>query len=214
MPAAFAVSRGFMTFLAASFILAVIPGPAVAYIVTRTLSQGRRAGLASVLGIALGNLGNAAAAAIGLAAVLAASSTVFAAVRWAGAAYLAFLGIRALRTRRSEAAASAALTSPRRVFRDGFVVALLNPKTALFFAALLPQFIDPEVPALGQGAGLAGVFILMAVCTDTMYVLLASALGGVIGRWAGSRRYGRYLTAASFIGLGLYAALANPRGSR
>ncbi len=213
MPAAFVVSRGFMTFLAASFILAIIPGPAVAYIVTRTLSQGRRAGLASVLGIALGNLGNAAAAAIGLAAILAASSTVFAAVRWAGAAYLAFLGIRALRTSRSEAA-SGALASARRVFRDGFVVALLNPKTALFFAALLPQFIDPELPALGQGASLAGVFILTAVCTDTMYVLLASALGGVIGRWAGSRRYGPYLTAASFIGLGLYAALANPRGSR
>ena len=114
----------------------------------------------------------------------------------------------------SEAPATGAPLPPRRVFRDGFVVALLNPKTALFFAALLPQFIDPEVPALRQAAALACVFILLALCTDTMYVLLTSALGAAIGRWAGSRRYGRYLTAASLIGLGFYAALANPRGSR
>ncbi len=140
-------SPTFVTFLVASFILAITPGPGVVYIVTRTLAQGRRAGLASVGGIALGNLGNAAAASVGLTALLSMSAMAFVAVKLAGAAYLVFLGIKALRAKPAAVVASSpGLRLPARLFRDGFLVALLNPKTALFFAALLPQFINPGDP--------------------------------------------------------------------
>jgi threonine/homoserine/homoserine lactone efflux protein len=209
------VSPRFLTFLLASVILAVTPGPSVLYIVTRTLSQGRRAGLASIGGVALGNLGNAAAACIGLAAVFAASSAAFLAIKLAGAGYLVWLGWKALRNRAPAPAAAKPVAAPAgRHFRDGFFVALLNPKTALFFAALLPQFIDPGAPPLAQSLALGGIFVAIAICTDTTYVFLASAMGGTVRARARWRPYGRYLSAASFIGLGVYAAFADGRTAR
>ena len=162
------VSNQLPAFIVASFVLAVIPGPAVVYILTRTLSQGRRAGLASVGGIAFGNLGNAAAACIGLATLFAVSRSAFVIVKIAGAAYLIFLGLKALRIPASTGAQSLVEVRSRvRLFRDGFWVALLNPKTALFFAALLPQFVNPRVPALGQSLALSCVFVGIALCTGT-----------------------------------------------
>jgi threonine/homoserine/homoserine lactone efflux protein len=201
-------SPAFAAFIVASLILALTPGPGVIYLVTRTLSGGRKTGLASIGGIALGDLGNAVAASVGLAAVLSASAAAFAVVKFAGAGYLIFLGVRALRA--PAAAHTAAPVKSR--FRDAFWVALLNPKTALFFAALMPQFIDPHRSALGQSLLLGGVFVAIAMCTDTLYVLAASALAPAIS----SRRltYGKYLSAAAFIGLGVYAAFASPRSSR
>ena len=208
-------SPTFVAFLVASLILAVTPGPGVVYIVTQTLGQGRKAGLASIGGIALGNLGNASAASVGLAAVFAASSTAFVVVKLAGAAYLVFLGIKALRERSTvEAAAHATRTSAARLLRDGFLVALLNPKTALFFAALLPQFINPSASPLGQSLVFGCVFVSIAMCTDTIYVLSASALASTMRRQSGWRPYGRYISAATFIGLGVYAALASPRPAK
>ena len=215
------LSPTFAAFLLASLILAVIPGPAVIFIVTRTLSQGRGAGIASLGGIALGNLGNAAAAAIGLAAVLSASAAAFLIVKLAGAAYLVYLGIKVFLAR-STAAPRARLAvddSPRaaapiRWFREGFFVALLNPKTALFFAALLPQFISPDSPALGQSLALGCVFVAIALCTDTLYVLTASALAQRLRRGDVLKHYARYVSAATFIGLGIYAALAGPHDLR
>jgi threonine/homoserine/homoserine lactone efflux protein len=205
-------SPTFAAFLFASLILAVTPGPGVIYIVTRTLGQGRKAGFASIGGIALGNLGNAAAASLGLAAVLSASANAFVVVKLAGAAYLVFLGLKALWAKPATAVAvRTTRLSPARLFRDGFLVALLNPKTALFFAALLPQFIDPGASPLWQSLVLSCVFVAIAVCTDTLYMLTASALAPAISRRGGARSYGRYITAATFIGLGVYAALANPR---
>ena len=126
-------------FAAASVVLSVTPGPGVLYVVTRTLAQGRRAGLASVAGVALGNFGNAVGASIGLAALFAVSALAFTIVKWAGAAYLLWLGVQALRSPRATTDAPR-LDAPRlgAIFRDGFLVALLNPKTALFFAAFLP----------------------------------------------------------------------------
>src|SRR4051812_38073975 len=134
----------FSAFLLASFLLAVTPGPGVLYIVTRSVTQGRLSGLASVAGVALGNLGNALGAALGLAALFAVSSVAFTVVKYVGAAYLVYLGIHALRAAASAgdgAAATEHQQAPsqpaialRRVFLDGFVVAVLNPKTALFFA--------------------------------------------------------------------------------
>src|SRR6202795_3646644 len=129
-------------FLVASLILAVTPGPAVFYIVTRSVAQGRRCGLASVAGVALGNLGNAIGASLGLAALFALSSVAFTVVKYAGALYLLYLGIQVLRGGAANGAPPPGEHAPlRRVFGDGFVVALLNPKTTLFFAAFLPQFM-------------------------------------------------------------------------
>jgi threonine/homoserine/homoserine lactone efflux protein len=173
-----ALSPTLAVFVFASLVLAVTPGPGVIYLVTRTLAGGRRAGLASVGGVALGNLGNAAVASVGLAAVLAVSARAFTAVKLAGAAYLLYLGIRELRRARH---APGGQTRPpvtrTRVFRDGFLVALLNPKTALFFGAFLPQFVDPARPPLAQSLALGAAFVAIAVCTDTLYVLAAARLG-------------------------------------
>jgi len=200
-------------FAVASLVLAATPGPGVLYIVTRTLAQGRRAGLASVAGVALGNLGNAMAASLGLAALLAVSSLAFTIVKFAGAAYLVWLGIKTLRDT-GAAAPTAAFDAPRhgRILRDGFVVALLNPKTALFFAAFLPQFIDPLDSAVLQSALFGAGFVAIAACTDTAYVLLAGvaapAVGGGFGR---VRVLGRYATALVYFGLGALTALTDPR---
>ncbi|HWX80672.1 MAG TPA: LysE family translocator [Steroidobacteraceae bacterium] len=206
------MSSTFAAFLIAGTILAVTPGPGVIYVVTRTLSRGRQAGLASVGGIALGNLANATAASLGLAALLAASATAFAVMKLAGAAYLVFLGVRALRAKpQVRAPAAADRATNLRLFADGFLVALVNPKTALFFAALLPQFINPDAPPLAQGLILACVFVSIAVCTDTIYVLAAAALAPKFTADSSSRDVGRYVTAATFIGLGVYAALSGRR---
>ena len=208
-------SPTFAAFLVASLILAVTPGPGVIYIVTRTLGQGRKAGFASIAGIALGDFGNATAASLGLAALLSASAAAYVIVKLAGAAYLIYLGVKALWARSAAPlAASRIRESPARLFRDGFLVSLLNPKTALFFAALLPQFINPGASPLWQSLALSCIFVAMAMCTDTIYMLTASALGPAISRRGSSRPYGRYISAAAFIGLGVYAALANPRSAK
>jgi threonine/homoserine/homoserine lactone efflux protein len=207
-------SPAFAAFIVASIVLALTPGPGVIYLVTRTLSQGRKAGLASIGGIALGDLGNAVVASVGLAAVLDASAAAFVAVKFAGAGYLVFLGVKALRAPKT-AQPSAAINAPSlRPFRDGFWVALLNPKTALFFAALMPQFIDPHRSSLVQSLLLGGVFVAIAMCTDTLYVLAASALAPAITQRSRWLPYGKYVSAAAFIGLGVYAAFASPRSSR
>ncbi len=202
-------------FLAASLLLAITPGPGVFYIVTRSVMQGRRHGIASVLGVALGNLGNAIGASIGLAALFAISSLAFTVVKYAGAAYLVYLGIQALRAPANDAAPGVA-TSPApigRIFRDGFVVALLNPKTAIFFAAFLPQFmtVAAGAPHVVQSIALGGLFVAIAAVTDTGYALAAGAVAPLLGRARGVRALGRYVTGGAFIGLGLFTALGGPR---
>src|SRR5258705_3766566 len=156
-------------FCGASVLLAVTPGPAVLYIVTRALAQGRRAGLASMAGVALGNLGNALGAAMGLAALFAISSLAFTIVKYAGAAYLVYLGLRTLRRIDETELKPFASSDWRLIFRDGFVVALLNPKTAIFFAAFLPQFMSPHGSAIGQSGMLGATFVAIAAVTDTTY---------------------------------------------
>jgi threonine/homoserine/homoserine lactone efflux protein len=202
-------------FLIASLVLAATPGPGVVYIVTRTLEQGRRAGLAAVAGVALGNLGNAIGAAVGLAAVLAVSPVTFTVVKLAGAAYLIYLGLRALR--RPDVPATTSPKSSREIghiFRDGLLVALLNPKTALFFAAFLPQFISPTGSAIVQSALLGTTFVLIAACTDCIYVVAAAAAAPAISNVGAGGALGRYAAAAVFVGLGLFAAASGGRGLR
>jgi threonine/homoserine/homoserine lactone efflux protein len=202
-----------LAFVGASLALALTPGPAVIYIVARTVAQGRACGLASVLGVALGNLANAVGAALGLAALFAVSSTAFVVVKWAGAAYLVYLGIRLWRTPPAAAAAQAPAPAPaqalalRRVFRDGFIVALLNPKTTLFFAAFLPQFMDAHGNPLAQTVALGSVFVAIACCTDLFYVLAASLIAPRLSRATRHAVWGNRLAGTSFIGLGVLTAM-------
>lgn len=198
-------------FLFASLVLALTPGPAVFYIVTRTMAQGRMAGLASVAGVAFGNLANAVGAALGLAALFAVSAAAFTIVKYAGAAYLVYLGIQALRAKEGQAGTvQLGEADHRRIFRDGFLVALLNPKTAIFFAAFLPQFMDAAAP-MAQSVALGGLFVAVAASTDCLYILMASAIAPAVAHLHGVRALGRYLTASAFIGLGIFTAIGGSR---
>lgn len=197
-----------LVFGLAALGLLLVPGPAVLYIVTRSVSQGRRAGLASVLGIELGTLVHCAAAAFGLSAILMASAVAFNAVKYVGAAYLVYLGVRALLTKTdTERPVETEQRSTAQLFGKGFVVQVLNPKTALFFYAFLPQFVDPaRGAAIPQILVLGGVFVAMATCTDGLYALLASGVGGFIMRRPGFRGAQRWVTGGIYIALGVAAA--------
>lgn len=199
-------------FLAASLLLAVTPGPGVFYIVTRSLSQGRAAGLASVAGVALGNLGNALGAALGLAALFAASSLAFLAVKYAGAAYLIYLGIQAWRRPPAVAQDAPLVVQPLGgIFRAGFFVALLNPKTTLFFAAFLPQFLTVHDHLIAQTAVLGVAFVAIAALTDSLYALMAGTVRPWLWRRAGLGRIGQRLVGSAYIGMGLMTAFAGQR---
>jgi threonine/homoserine/homoserine lactone efflux protein len=202
-------------FLVASLILAVTPGPGVFYIVTRSAAHGWRHGLASVAGVAMGNLGNAIGAAVGLAALFAVSSVAFTVVKYAGALYLVYLGVQALRGSNANGAARYATPAQlRRVSRDGFVVALLNPKTTIFFAAFLPQFMSTETASLAQSVALGSMFVAIAAVTDSAYAISAARLGPVVGRAWRARAMARYLSGGAFIGLALCTVLAASERAR
>ncbi len=204
----------FSAFLLASLVLAVTPGPGVFYVVTRSLVQGRRSGLVSVAGVALGNLGNVLAASLGLAALFAVSAAAFTVVTYAGALYLVYLGVRMLR-RQDEAPAAFSQDAPLgSIFRDGFIVALLNPKTTVFFAAFLPQFLSPGMPPMLQTMALGALFVAIAAVTDSAYALAAGAIASALARARGVRRFGRRLGGGMFIGLSVFTALAGPRDPR
>lgn len=202
-------------FVVASVVLAVTPGPGVFYIVTRSLAEGRRSGLASVAGVALGNLGNAAGATLGLAAIFAVSSVAFTVVKYAGALYLICLGVRVLRAPQSQVDRDRLEpVRPWRISRDGFVVALLNPKTAVFFAAFLPQFMTAETAPMFQGVALGALFVAIAAITDTAYALAAGAAASALTRARNFRRFGRYFAAGTYVGLGVLGAFSGSRGGK
>ena len=197
-------------FVVAAVALLVVPGPAVLYIVARSVEQGRLAGFVSDLGIHSATLVHVLAAALGLSALLASSALAFAVVKYAGAAYLIWIGLKKI-FGRAENGEIATLkpASYRRLYRDGFIVNLLNPKTALFFLAFLPQFVEPERGHLvTQIVFLGLIFCVLGFITDGCYALIA----GTAGKWLRqSRRYlevERYVSGTLFIGLGLTAAFA------
>lgn len=205
----------FSAFLLASIVLAVTPGPGVFYIVTRSLVQGRRSGLVSVAAVTLGNLGNVLAASVGLAALFAVSSAAFTVVKYAGAFYLVYLGVQILRESRAEVSASVPQAAPIvHIFRDGFVVALFNPKTTVFFAAFLPQFLSPEASPMFQTMVLGSIFVAIAAVTDSAYALAAGAAAPALTRARGARRIGCWLGGGAFIGLGIFTALAGSRSAK
>ena len=203
------------TFATAAVILLLIPGPAVLYIVNRSVSDGRKAGLASASGLALGNLVHALAAAVGLSAVLATSAAAFNAVKWLGAGYLIFVGVRTLLTTPTVIDTEQPEVSAKRAFTQGIVVNILNPKVALFFLSFLPQFIHPDQgrPAV-QALVLGLVFVLIGFCTDSTYSLLASGLRDVLLRGRALPFVRRWVAGTVFIGLGLVAATASASSAR
>lgn len=200
-------------FMGAALALLLIPGPAVLYITARSASQGRLAGLVSVLAIETANFLQAAAAALGLSAILLSSALAFDVVKYLGAAYLIYLGVRKLLASDNGMEGEAIKReSLARIYWQGFAVNILNPKTALFFFAFLPQFVNPaKGNVIGQNLLLGAVFVGMAIVTDSMYALLASSIAGKLN---GSRRFqkgGRYFAGLVYIGLGITTALTGAR---
>ncbi|HKU15273.1 MAG TPA: LysE family translocator [Steroidobacteraceae bacterium] len=203
-----------LLFLGAALVLLLIPGPAVLYIVGRSVAQGRRAGLVSVLGIHVATFIHVLAAALGLSVLLLSSALAFSIVKYAGAAYLIYLGLRKLFGPADAAGANGELPqySHARLFRDGFVVNLLNPKTALFFFAFLPQFVDVGRGHVAMQITLLGLmFAVLGFLTDSAWAVLAGTAGGWLKRSRAYMKFERYGSGILFIGLGLTAALSGTK---
>ncbi len=199
----------FAIFLIAAIVLLVTPGPAVLYIVTRSLAEGRAAGISSTLGVAAGSMIHMLAAALGVSALLLSSALAFNFVKYAGAAYLVYLGVCKLLGRENGQRPAVRATGLRSVFWQGVWVNLLNPKTALFFFAFLPQFVDTaRGPVVAQLLALGVLFVLMGILSDGSYALLAGTVGERLRRRPALMRGQRYLVGTVFIGLGLGAALS------
>jgi len=198
-----------VVFVFAALALLIVPGPAVLYVVARSIRQGRGAGLASVLGIHVGTLVHIAAATAGLSALIVSSAVAFTAVKIAGAVYLLGLGLWTLFSRRAKAEIAPGARSLRGVFAQGIVVNVLNPKTALFFLAFLPQFVDPDAshPAT-QIAVLGALFVLLGLVTDSLWALAAGTAGGLLRRSRRFVRTQRYVTGTVYVALGVATAFA------
>jgi threonine/homoserine/homoserine lactone efflux protein len=204
--------RHLQLFVIAALALAITPGPAVLYIVTRSVTQGRAAGVVSCFGVTSGGLVHVVAAALGVSAALAASALAFSVVKYAGAAYLVWLGVRAFLT--EPEVATVERSEPRslgRIYRDGVVVNILNPKTALFFLAFIPQFVIPSSGDVAlQCAFLGGLFVFIAFCTDVMWALAASGAGSWLRGHPRFVTSQRYVAGSVYLTLGVTAAFSGP----
>jgi threonine/homoserine/homoserine lactone efflux protein len=193
-----------------------MPGPAVLYIIARSVDQGRPAGLVSALGVNVGTLFHVAAAALGLSAVLVTSALAFQVVKYLGAAYLIYLGVRKIFFEREQSDDAPAVHEPQtlaRIFSQGVVVNVLNPKTALFFFAFLPQFVDPDRGMVALQFLLLGLmFVGIALCSDSLYALLAGTAGGWLKGKPGFLRRQRYFSGGIYIALGVTTALSGGDG--
>ena len=205
VPVVFPDSTSLWLFAVAALALLAIPGPAVLYIVVQSAEQGRRVGLASVLGVHLGTLVHVAAAAAGLSALIVTSAVAFSVVKYAGAAYLVYLGVRKLLERDAPVVHAERRETLRRAFVRGAVVNVLNPKTALFFLAFLPQFVDADRGGVWSQAVVLGLaFVVLGMITDSLSALAAGTVGSLLRRRRRAMRYGSGLV---YIGLGATAAL-------
>jgi threonine/homoserine/homoserine lactone efflux protein len=199
----------FALFCLASAALAVVPGPAVTYIVMHSVDKGRRAGLASAAGVASGGLVHVTAAVVGLSALIASSATAFTVVKLVGAAYLIVVGIRRILSRDESEDVQAPPAPLRRIYRQGVIVNVFNPKTALFFLAFLPQFVDRGASVPPQVALLGITFAAIAFASDCLYALLADLLAGRLRRCGRGATARRFLSGGIFIALGATAAAAH-----
>ncbi|MBJ7421466.1 MAG: LysE family translocator [Ilumatobacteraceae bacterium] len=198
-----------ISFAVASVALLVIPGPAVIYIVNRSVADGRQIGLAAVVGLELGTFMHVLAATVGLSAILATSENAFNVVKYLGASYLILIGLRTL-TRKPEAiSTSASSMTQSQAFRQGFIINMLNPKIALFFLSFLPQFIDPNISSNArQSLILGSVFVLCGFVIDGIYALTASSLREVLVKGKALPFIQQYVAGVVFVLLGAAAALA------
>ena len=198
-------------FVVAALVVLVMPGPGVLYTVARSVSQGQKAGLVSVLGLSAGALVHVVAATVGLSAILLTSATAFTVVKLLGAGYLIYLGAQALIAK--DAPVDFHAPPPRtlrRLFTDGVLVSVLNPKIAVFFLAFLPQFVSPEAGSPSRQILTLGLlYVALALVTDGAYALLASRLAGLLRGRLGRSRAPRYASGAVYIGLGVGTALAD-----
>lgn len=199
-------------FIFAALALLLVPGPAVLYITARSANQGRTAGLVSVLAIETANLIQAIAAGLGLSAILLSSALAFDVVKYLGAAYLIFLGIRKLLSSDNGAEEEIKQESLRQIYWQGVAVNILNPKTALFFFAFLPQFVDPaRGNVVAQNLLLGMIFVGLAIITDSLYALVISSFADTL---RGNRRFqtgGRYFAGLVYVGLGITTALTGAK---
>jgi threonine/homoserine/homoserine lactone efflux protein len=196
-----------LVFAGASIAMLVFPGPSVIYIVTRSVEQGRRAGLVSMLGVEAGGLVHVAAAALGISAIVASSATAFSIVKYAGAAYLIYLGVQ--RWRCGEGGSEPGEPQARgALFRQGMLVNVLNPKTAIFFLAFLPQFVDPSMAVAPQVLVLGAEFIAIAVISDGAYAVIAGTLGERVRRSAVANRWVDRTAGGTLVALGGLAAFS------
>lgn len=203
-------TTAFLTFLSACVVLAVAPGPGMLYVLTRSLAGGRREGVQSSLGTFAGGLVHVVAAGFGLSAVLATSAVAYRGVKYAGAAYLVYLGIRMIRTagaEQREAEIATGGSGSRRPFLQGVVTEALNPKTALFFLSFIPQFVDPHAgPALAQFLALGTISVTLNTAADLIVVAFAGPIGERLLASRRARRNQRAATGCAMVGLGLYVA--------
>ena len=203
----------FVVVAVASLILVMVPGPAVIYILTRSVSQGRGAGLASALGVNLGSAIHVLFAVAGLSFILASSAVLFSIVKWAGVAYLAWIGYRTLTA--GDIAFAGTKTEPtdlRRIFRQGVIVNLLNPKVAMFFLAFLPQFIDPNASnAALQSFALGMTLVVIGLLSDSVYALVGGSIGRLFRRRPSAARATRRVAGAMYLALAGFAALTGAR---
>jgi threonine/homoserine/homoserine lactone efflux protein len=196
----------------AALIFALVPGPAVVFIVTRSVDQSRRAGMASGLGVACGNLALVFAAAFGLSALLATSEVAYDVVRFAGAGYLVYLGVRRLLDRAVPAEVGAAAPQPlARLYGQGVVVGVLNPKAALFFFSFLPQFVSPGHGAVAAQMLVLGTLVVaITLVSDCCYAALAGGVAQTLLRKPKVVRRQQIVAGCVYIGLGIAAAVSGP----
>ena len=198
-------------FAVASITLLLIPGPAIFYIINRSIADGRAVALSAVAGIELGSFVHVVAATVGLSAILATSAVAFSVLKWLGVAYLLYVGIRTLCTTPARLEAEVAPTTRRRALHQGILVQVLNPKVALFFLSFLPQFVDPgRGPAWVQLLVLGTVFFVLACVFDSCYALAASALRSVLLRGRGVTFVRRWIAGGAYVLLGAIASTATP----
>lgn len=196
-----------VAFAIASLALLIIPGPAVLYVINRSISDGRSTALAAVAGLEIGNFMHVVAATLGLSAVIAASATAFGVVKWIGAGYLVYTGIRTLSRKPAAFNQEQKTLTRRKSFTQGIVVNTFNPKVALFFLSFLPQFIDTEKGTTAlQSLVLGSIFVLLGMCSDGLYAVLASALRGPLLRGKSLPFVQRYVAGSVFVLLGVIAA--------
>jgi threonine/homoserine/homoserine lactone efflux protein len=204
-------SAKFMVFVSAALVLAIAPGPGMLYVLSRSLAGGRREGVLSALGTLAGGMVHVFAAAAGVSLILAQSALAFAAVKYAGAAYLAFLGVRMIIEARggSELVPEKA-ARVRRPFGQGMLTEVLNPKTALFFLSFIPQFVDRRTGHIfWQFLGLGMISVILNTSADLVVIMLAGPFGERIRSSVAFRRRQRTITGFIMIGLGTYLATAD-----